>query len=370
MGLPLGLVLMLQQPMVVDAHIDTPQRMLDLRSDISVELSDGHVDIPRLKAGGVTAAFFSIWVDVRYGAGGAFRRALDLIAAVRALADTDPEVELATTAAQVRAVAARGHVAVLLGVEGGHAIEHSLDKLDSLFQLGVRYMTLTWNNGNEWAGASMDPRRQGGLSAFGRTVVRRMNALGMLVDVSHVSDSTFWDVLATTTRPVIASHSACQALAHHPRNLSDAQLRALARNGGVLGINFYPVFLDDHFARQYEALRRRWRPQTDSIRARYRDRPGASAFEIDKFIGQQAESLPVPGIDRLVAHIDHAVQVMGVDHVGLGSDFDGISVLPTPMKDATSLPLLVAALRGRGYSDSDVRKILGENFLRLLTGGP
>ena len=360
---------MLQQPIVVDGHIDTPQRMLDMKSDISVRLPDGHVDVPRMKEGGLTAAFFSIWVDARYGTGTAFRRALDLIGAVRALADTDPEVELATTGDEVRAAAARGHVATLLGVEGGHAIEHSLAKLDSLYRLGVRYMTLTWNNGNDWAGASMDPKRHGGLSEFGRRVVRRMNELGMLVDVSHVSDATLRDVLATTTHPVIASHSACRALAHHPRNLTDEQLRALAQHGGVVGINFYPVFLDDHFARQYEDLRRRLRPEIDSIRARYRGRPGESAFEVDKFVGQQAESLDVPGIDRLVDHIDHAVQVMGVDHVGLGSDFDGVSVLPRPMKDATSLPLLGAALRARGYADGDVRKILGENFLRLLTAG-
>ena len=169
---------------------------------------------------------------------------------------------------------------------------------------------------------------------------------------------------------MIASHSSCRALAHHPRNLSDEQLRAIARNGGVVGINFYPVFLDEHFRDQYEEMRRRLKPQTDSIRARHRGRPGESAFEVDKFVGQHAESLDVPTIDRLMDHIDHAVQVMGIDHVGLGSDFDGISVLPRPMKDATSLPELVRALEARGYSDGDVRKILGENFLRVLTAGP
>lgn len=370
MGLPLGLLLVLQQPIIVDGHIDTPQRMLDMKADISARLSDGHVDVPRMHEGGLNAAFFSIWVDARYGQGTAFRRALDLIAAVRALADTNPDVELATTADQVRAAAARGHVAALMGVEGGHAIESSLAKLDSLYRLGVRYMTLTWNNGNDWAGSSGDPRRRGGLTAFGRRVVRRMNELGMLVDVSHVSDSTFWDVVATTTRPVIASHSSCRALAHHPRNLSDDQLRAVAQNGGVVGINFYPVFLDDHFRQQYEELRRRLAPQIDSIRARYRGRPGESAFEVDKFVGAHAAGLDVPTIDRLVDHIEHAVQVMGPDHVGLGSDFDGISVLPAPMKDAASLPDLVRALAARGFSDADVRKILGENFLRVLTAGP
>jgi membrane dipeptidase len=370
MGLSLGLLLVLQQPIIVDGHIDTPQRMLDMKADITARLPDGHVDVPRMREGGLTAAFFSIWVDARYTRGTAFQRALDLIGAVRALADSNREVELATTAAEVRAAAARGHIAALMGVEGGHAIENSLEHLDSLYRLGVRYMTLTWNNGNDWAGSSTDPERHGGLSSFGREVVGRMNELGMLVDVSHVSDATFRDVLAISTRPVIASHSSCRALAHHPRNLSDEQLRAIARNGGVVGINFYPVFLDDHFRDQYEEMRRRLKPQTDSIRARHRGRPGTSAFEVDKFIGQHAESLDVPTIDRLVDHIDHAVQVMGIDHVGLGSDFDGISVLPRPMKDATSLPELVRALEARGYSDSDVRKILGENFLRVLTAGP
>jgi len=367
MGLALGLLLVLQQPIILDGHIDTAQRMLDMKADISARLPDGHVDLPRMQDGGLSAAFFSIWVDARYGPGTAFRRALALIDAVRALVDTQPIAELATDADEVRGAVARGHIAVLLGVEGGHAIENSLANLDSLYRRGVRYMTLTWNNGNDWAGSATDERRHGGLTDLGKRVVRRMNELGMLVDVSHVSDSTFWDVLATTSRPVIASHSSCRAIARHPRNLSDTQLRAIAKNGGVVGINFYPVFLDDHFREQYEELRRRLRPETDSIHARYRGRPGESAFEIDKFVGAQAERLGVPGLDRLVDHIDHAVQVMGIDHVGLGSDFDGISVLPAPMKDATSLPLLVAALRARGYEDGDVAKILGENFLRLLS---
>ena len=373
MGLPVGLLLMLQAgpppspPIILDGHVDTPQRMLDRHDDISARLPDGHLDLPRMREGGLSAAFFSIWVDSRYGPGTAFRRALDLIGAVKALTDTNPAVELATEADAVRAAVGRGHVAVLLGVEGGHAIENSLEKLDSLYALGVRYMTLTWNNGNDWAGASMDPHRSGGLTELGKQVVRRMNALGMLVDVSHVSDSTFRDVVAATTKPVIASHSACRALARHPRNLTDEQLRAIARTGGVVGINFYPVFLDDRFRHEYERLRERIRPQTDSIRARYRGRPGESAFEVDKFVGEHVAELDLPGIDRLVEHIEHAVRVAGIDHVGLGSDFDGISALPAPMKDVTSLPLLVRALTARGYSDSDVRKILGENFLRVLS---
>ncbi|HWC72843.1 MAG TPA: dipeptidase [Gemmatimonadales bacterium] len=359
--------------LILDGHIDTPQRMLDGNVDISARLPDGHVDIPRMRAGGIGAAFFSIWVDDTYGPGRAYNRALALIDAVRQLADSSPDVELATTAEQVRAAVSRGHVAALMGVEGGHAIENSLEKLDTLYDRGVRYMTLTWNNGNDWAGSSMDPDRGGGLSDFGKQVVRRMNALGMLVDVSHVSDMTFWDVLGATTRPVIASHSGCRALAAHPRNLTDEQLRAIAKNAGVVGIIFYPVFLDEQFHSQYDEVNRRLQPEFDAIRARYAGQPGLADFEVDKFRGEHIQNLAnldtidIPDIGRLLDHIDHAVQVMGIDHVGLGSDFDGISVLPRPMKDATSLPLLVAGLESRGYGDSDVRKILGENFLRVLS---
>ena len=360
MGLPL---------IILDGHIDTAQRMLDGNVDISARLTDGHVDVPRMKAGGISAAFFSIWVDDTYGPGTAYKRALALIGAVRRLADTAADVELATDAAEVRAAAARGHVAALMGVEGGHAIENSLEKLDTLYARGARYMTLTWNNGNDWAGSSMDAERPGGLSDFGNQVVRRMNDLGMLVDVSHVSDSTFWDVLKISTRPVIASHSCCRALASHPRNLTDDQLRAIAGNGGVVGINFFPVFLDDHFHAQYAEVNRRLRPDFDAIRARHPGQPGLADFEIDRFRGEHLQDLDIPDIGRLLDHIDHAVQVMGIDHVGLGSDFDGISVLPRPMKDATSLPLLVAGLTARGYGDSDVKKTLGENFLRLLSAG-
>ena len=366
-GLALGLAV--APPIILDAHIDTVQRMLDGGVDISVRLPDGHVDVPRLKAGGVSAAVFAIWVDDTYGPGTAFKRAMDLIGAVRRLADSAKDVELVTGAEGVRAAVRRGHLAALMGVEGGHAIENSLDKLETLHAQGVRYMTLTWNNGNDWAGASMDASRCGGLSDFGRQVVRRMNELGMLVDVSHVSDATFRDVLATSTKPVIASHSGCRSLAPHPRNLSDAQLRAIAESQGVVGIIFYPVFLDASFHRRYDEVNRRLHPEFDAIRARYPGQPGVADFEIDKFRGHYLENLDdvdIPEIGLLLDHVDHAVQVMGVDHVGLGSDFDGISVLPRPMKDATSLPLLVAGLSSRGYSGSDVRKICGENFLRVL----
>lgn len=353
--------------MLVDGHIDTAQRLLDGPDDLSQRLPDGHVDNPRLLEGGVSGVFFAIWVDDRYGPGTAFARAQALIAAVRALAARDPRVEMATTAADVRAAAERGHVAALLGVEGGHAIENSLDKLGDFYSLGVRYLTLTWNNGNDWAGSSMDPERRGGLSPFGRSVVRRMNALGMLVDVSHVSDETFRDVAAVAEAPLLASHSCCRALADHPRNLTDAQLAAVARSGGLVGINFFPVFLDAAFATAYAAVNRRLAPDFERIRREYAQRPGVGELAVDRLRERHLEGRMVPGIDRLLDHVDHAVGVMGIDHVGLGSDFDGVGVLPPPLKDVTSLPLVPAALERRGYSDSDVQKICGDNFLRLLS---
>lgn len=367
-GFALGVTV--DSPIIIDAHIDTVQRMFDGPVDICARLTDGHVDVPRLRAGGVSAVFFAIWIDETYGPGAAYKRAMDLIGAVRRLTETCTDVELVTTAQGIRAAARRGKLAVLMGVEGGHAIENSLDKLETLYHQGARYMTLTWNNGTDWAGASMDSSRTVGLSDFGRQVVQRMNALGMLVDVSHVSDATFWDVLKASTRPVIASHSGCRALAEHPRNLTDDQLRAVAENQGVAGIIFYPVFLDADFHRRYDEVNRRLQPDFDAIRARYPNQPGVADFEIDKFRGQYLQNLDdldIPDIGRVLDHIDHAVRVMGIDHVGLGSDFDGISVLPRPMKDATSLPLVVAGLKSRGYSDSDVGKICGENFLRVLS---
>ncbi|HET7791487.1 MAG TPA: dipeptidase [Gemmatimonadales bacterium] len=353
-------------PIVVDGHLDTPQRMLDEGVDIATRLPDGHVDLPRMREGGLSAAFFAIWVDATYGPGTAYARATALIDVVSAFADGTRGAELVTGAAGVRRAAAAGRIAVLLGVEGGHAIENSLENLAALYRRGVRYLTLVWNNGNDWAGASLDPRRPGGLTSFGREVVRRMGELGMLVDLSHASDATFRDALDAARGPVIASHSACRALAAHPRNLTDEQLRAIAKRGGVVGINFFPVFLDDGFRAAYENLNRRLEPGFASIRDRFRGRPGAAEFEIDRYRSAQLGGIRIPSVDRLVDHIEHAVRVMGVDHVALGSDFDGISVLPPPMKDATSLPLLVRALGARGMSDSDVAKILGENFLRLL----
>jgi membrane dipeptidase len=273
----------------------------------------------------------------------------------------------ATTAADVRRAKREGKIAILIGVEGGHAIESSLDRLRELHAHGVRYLTLTWNNGVPWAGSSLgeDGTRTGGLTAFGRDVVREMNRLGMLVDLSHVSDSTFYDALAVSTVPVIASHSSARALSDFPRNLSDDQLRAIARNGGVVNVNFFSRFLDSQYRARAEAVdaeiaaaRRALGPGPDSA---------AASARLSARRASLLAALPQTPFSVLIDHIDHVARVAGVDHVGLGSDFDGVSALPLGIEDVTRLPRIAQGLLDRGYSESDVTKILGGNMLRVMT---
>ena len=322
---------------VVDMHDDMPTKMLDDHYDPDVRHApgfgptEGHTDLPRLLESGITAEFLSAFVDASYAAkrpDESYRRVglyLDTIAGF-AIRHRDKLI-FARTAADVRRAKAEGKVAIFIGVEGGHAIENSLDRLDDLYRRGARYMTLTWNNGNDWAGSSIGAggTRTGGLTSFGRTVIREMNRLGMLVDLSHVSDSTFFEAIAASTAPVICSHSSARAINDHPRNLSDDQLRAIARNGGVVNVNFYSRFLDPAFA----------------------------------------EGRATP-LSVLIDHIDHIAKVAGVDHVGIGSDFDGVTALPEGMEDVTRLPRLAQALLDRGYSESEVTQILGGNMLRVM----
>jgi membrane dipeptidase len=354
---------------VVDTHSDTTTRMLDEHFDIGPRAKDGHMDLPRMAEGGLDAQFFSIYVDKDYVAkGGSARRALDMIDALdRQLALHADRMELATTAADVRRIVKRGKVAALMGIEGGHAIENSLGALRMFFKLGVRYMTLTHTNTNDWADSAGtiddEPatlRRWGGLNDLGRQVVAEMNRLGMLVDVSHVSDETFADVIEVTKAPVIASHSSCRALCDHPRNMTDDMLRALAENGGVVMINFYDTFLDQ---RRVDEIRR-LRPERRAVAARFPDDPAARDKALDEF--DRAHPLPVTPLKVLIDHIDHAVKVAGVEHVGLGADLDGGITTPDGFRDIRDLPEITYALLERGYSDADIRKILGENILRVM----
>lgn len=355
-----------REAIVVDTHSDVTSRMLDEGFDIGRRASDGHMDIPRMKEGGIDAEFFAIYVAARYAReGGAARRALDMIDVVyRALERYPNDLELALSAADIRRIARAGKIAVLMGIEGGHAIEDSLGALRMFYRLGVRYMTLTHTNTNNWADSSGDQPRHNGLTEFGRQVVREMNRLGMLVDISHVSDKTFYDVLETTRAPVIASHSSARALTNIPRNMSDDMLRALARNGGVVMVNFGSSFVDQSYTEAVAQRRERLRPQLDALRARYANDPVRLRQETEQLL--RAHPVPRPPLSRLIDHIDHIVTVAGIDHVGLGSDFDGVDSLPEGLDDCSKLPLITYELLKRGYREPEIKKILGENFLRVF----
>ena len=360
---------------VIDTHNDMSSRVLEDGYDPDVRHSpgfgpkEGHTDLPRLLESGLTAEFMSAWVDAPYAAtpGASFDRAMQHITTIHAWVDRHPDRLLfATTGADVRRAKREGKVAIFIGVEGGHAIESSLDRLRELHRRGARYLTLTWNNGLPWAGSSIGEAgtRTGGLTEFGRDVVREMNRLGMLVDLSHVSDSTFFDALAVSSVPVIASHSSARALSDFPRNLSDDQLRAISRNGGVVNVNFYSRFLDSEYRARAEAVE----AQIATARRALPSGPdsAAAAAALSARRSTLLAALPQTPFGVLIDHIDHIARVAGVDHVGIGSDFDGVSALPNGMEDVTRLPRIAQALLDRGYSEQDVQKILGGNMLRVM----
>ncbi|HEV2802346.1 MAG TPA: membrane dipeptidase [Pyrinomonadaceae bacterium] len=352
---------------VVDTHNDILSIMFDENYDLGQSsVGKYHTDIARMKEGGLSAEFFSVYVDRTYAArGGSARRALDLIDSVYRAAEKYPnDLMMAYSTADIRRAKKAKKIAALMGIEGGHAIENSLSALRDFYRLGIRYMTLTHNNTNDWADACCDTSKHNGLSDFGKEVVREMNRIGMLVDVSHVSDKTMSDVLDISTAPVIASHSSARALANRPRNIPDELLRRFAKNGGVVMINFYPVFIDQKAIEASEARNARLKPQRDALNERYKNDPKRLDEELTKL--NEANPLPPTPLSVLVDHFDHVAKVAGIDHVGIGSDFDGVPYLPEGMKDISQLPNLTYELLRRGYSERDVRKVLGENFLRAF----
>ncbi|MCA1614298.1 MAG: dipeptidase [Acidobacteria bacterium] len=354
---------------VVDTHNDILSIMLDEDYDLGTPSAGKyHTDLARMKEGGLSAEFFSVYVDRSFAEkGGAARRALDLIDLVYRAAERHPnDLSMAYTAADIRRAKKAKKIAALMGIEGGHAIEDSLHALRDFYRLGVRYMTLTHNNTNNWADACCDAAKHNGLSDFGKDVVREMNRIGMLVDVSHVSDKTMSDVLDVSSAPVIASHSSARALANRPRNIPDDLLRRIAKNGGVVMINFYPAFIDQRAVDAGAARDARLKPERDRLREAFKNDPKRLEEELTKL--NAANPLPPTPLSVLVDHFDHVAKVAGVDHVGIGSDFDGIPSLPTGMEDISKLPALTYELLRRGYSERDVRKILGENLLRALEG--
>ena len=354
---------------VVDTHDDTTQRFLDGDFDLGPRNASGSIDIPRMKDGGLGAIFFSIWMPSKITGPEAVQRALIQIEDVRAQASKhSADLMLATTAAEIRQARKQNKIAVLMGVEGGHMINSSLDVLDQFAALGVRYMTLTHSGNSEWADSSTDKPVHNGLTDFGKDVVREMNRLGVMVDISHVSDKTFRDVLETSKAPVIASHSSCRAICDAPRNMTDDMMRALAAKNGVVQINYHVGFLSQEFRDAEKADPKINDAIAAEVHQRCGDKEGCQLIEGDKITREYVEQGKLPRVDwtKIIEHIDHAVKVAGVDHVGLGSDFDGAN-MPFGMEDATKLPKITEALLRKGYAESDVKKILGENTLRVMT---
>lgn len=357
-----------RRAIVVDTHNDVTTPMTNNYFDLGgTPPAPYRTNIARMKQGGLTAEFFSLYVRPWYVEhGGSTRRTLDMIDAVYRAVERHPrDLMLATSVADVRRAKRLNKVAALMGIEGGHAIEDSLPTLREFYRLGVRYMTLTWNNTTNWADAGRGEKKHGGLNDFGREVVREMNRLGMLVDVSHVSDETMSDALDVSKAPVIASHSSARALSNVSRNIPDDLLKRIAKNGGVVCVNFYTFFVDEKtVGPQSEARDKRLKAQQDAIDAKYKDDPERRAEESDKL--EQANPLPPLPISKLIDHIDHIVKVAGVDHVGIGADFDGANDMPEGASDVSMLPNITYELLKRGYSEPDIRKILGGNFLRAF----
>jgi len=360
-----------RRAIVIDTHADTTPLFQDpdWRFDERHPATETHIDLPRMREGGLDVQFWSIYMGKREGEGRAIREAIERIDAVHEMARSHPDdVALTGTVAEIRRAVAEGKVASVMGVEGGHIIEDNLRALRSFYALGVRYLTLTHSFHTSWADSSgttdVPEPLHGGLTPFGEAVVTEMNRLGMMVDVSHVSDDTYRDVLRVTRAPVIASHSSCRGVFDHPRNMSDDMLRALAANGGVIMINFYPGYIDaeanEKTSAHYGSLRERF----VAIREQYGE----------DFLGRMKASreiyaeqpFPTAPFETLIDHFDHAIRVAGPDHVGIGADMDGVPSMPAGMEDVSRLPAISEALLARGHSQQTVVKVLGENLLRVM----
>jgi membrane dipeptidase len=361
--------------LIVDTHADTPQRFLDGGFDIGdTDPHDlGHISLDKARAGNLDAEFFSIWVEPSYK-GQYAHRAVDLIDSVYEQAARHPDqMMMAFSVADIERAHKQKKLAALMGIEGGHAIENDMRLLRAFYHLGVRYMTLTWSNTNEWADSSGDiddPKvdHHNGLTDFGKQVVLEMNRLGMMVDISHVADKTFYDAIATTKAPVIASHSSARALTDAPRNMTDDMLRAVAKNNGVVQVNFFSGFDDQDYWNATKAMaKERDAAIAAFIEKHKQEGKPVTYVEYDQIDREWAARIPRPPLKSLIDHIDHIAKVAGVDHVGLGSDFDGVSgATPTGIDSAADLPKITQALLDRGYSADDSHKILGGNLLRVF----
>ncbi|MBS1806576.1 MAG: dipeptidase [Acidobacteria bacterium] len=346
--------------LVMDTHIDVTPNLQREGWKFDERHTTGHVDLPRMKEGGLNGLFFSIYMSGAVTGPKAVNDALQRIAAVHKLAEDMPDkVMLCTTAADILQAQKQGKIAALMGMEGGHMINNSLPVLRMYAALGVRYLTLTHSLNTDWADSSGDQPKHNGLTDFGKEVVRELNKLGVMVDVSHVADKTFWDALEISKAPIIASHSSCRVLSGHPRNMTDEMIKALAAKGGVIQINYLDSYIDNDLYL--------WGQKTQAARRELAQKyPGRENFmKIREELEKQFGTAPKASWERIVDHIDHAVKLVGADHVGLGSDFDG-ATMPVGMEDCSHLPKITEALLRKGYKEADIRKILGGNTVRLL----
>jgi len=353
-----------RRAIIVDGHCDSPYRMIRHNVHLDEHDAEAQLDLASLLKSGITASFFAAYVPPFYAGRGAADFAYRLINLIHQEALRRPDLlTFCTDSAGIRAAKRDGKHALMIGVEGGHAIEDSLSILEDFYARGARYMTLTHVNTNNWCDSSGDAPRHNGLTDFGRDVVRRMNDLGMIVDISHVSDAAYYAVLETTRVPVVATHSSCRAICNHPRNMTDEMLRDLAKNGGICMINFFSAFISDDVAQVMKnSQKRASNDDTGGTEEMPNDRTDWDSY-LQWF---QSLGLPKATLDQVADHVIHAATVAGVDHVGIGSDFDGVPALPDGLTDASMLPALTERLVQRGVSELDVEKILGLNFLRVF----
>lgn len=356
---------------VADTHNDILLRTMN-GEDVSVRTTSGHTDIPRFYEGGMDMEVFVIWVDpYRFLPEGAYDRGNEMIDSLEALeSQSNGKLKIIREYSDILANEKDGVLSAMIGMEGGHPIENDLQKLEHFYRRGVRYLGVTWNNSIDWATSAKDEENNDtlsfrGLTDFGSDVIRKCDELGIIVDVSHAGEQTFWDIIEVSTKPVIASHSCVYNLCNHYRNLKDDQLKAIRDKNGVVFVNFYPGYLDSTFSEREAKVEEKYKLELDKMKEEFGEESDAYWYGSMKLMKEDMQEV-APDVDVLVDHIDYIAKLIGVDHVGLGSDFDGVSVLPRGLEDVTKLPVITQKLLDRGYPESDIKKILGENFKRVF----
>lgn len=361
-----------QKAIVIDTHNDFLSTGIEKNKSFDMQLKGiTHSDLNRMKTGGIDIQVFSIFCDENFGNGTAYAFANREIDSLYAVVERNPtKMMLVKTPDELNQAVQSGKLGAMMGVEGGHMIEDRLDYLETLYNRGARYMTLTWNNSTSWASSAADERakhdlgRPYGLTTFGKEIVKKMNALGMIVDISHVGEKTFYDAIATSTKPVIASHSCTYALCPVPRNMTDDQIKVLGKNGGVIHLNFYSGFVDSTFKQKNDAFLNKHAAEKNELLKNNPSDFYANLILHEKY-KDEIDGVR-PSLSLLIDHLDHIVQLIGVNHVGIGSDFDGINSSPRELNDVTDMPLITQELLKRGYSKKDIHKILGGNFIRVF----